>query len=311
MRGRLDIEALRRTIETMVERHEALRTTFVSDGDEPLQQIHAATAWALPWFDVVASEVAGRAQAEAARPFDLASGPLLRTTLLRLGDEDHVLLVTMHHIVSDGWSLGVLVRELMALYDGATPMGELPTLAPLAVQYADFALWQRNWLQGEVLDEQLGYWRERLAGVPPLELPTDRPRPAVASHRGATHAFVLPAALTGRLRRVGREQGATLYMTLLAAFEALLHRYTGQKDIAIGTPIANRTDEKLEPLIGFFVNTLVLRANVEGNPSFVELLARVQKEALGGYAHQEVPFERLVDELGVGTGSEPQRRCSR
>ena len=177
--------------------------------------------------------------------------------------------------------------------------GQSPTLAPLPVQYADFALWQRGWLQGEVLEQQLGYWRERLAAVPALELPTDRSRPAVASHRGATHPFTLPAALTGQLRRLGREQGATLYMTLLAAFEALLHRYSGQNDFAIGTPIANRTDEKLEQLIGFFVNTLALRASLEGNPSFLELLARVQKEALGGYAHQAVPFERLVEQLGV------------
>ena len=168
------------------------------------------------------------------------------------------------------------------------------------MQYADFALWQRGWLQGEVLEQQLAYWRERLAGLPALELATDRPRPAVASQIGATHSFVLPAALTGKLRQLGREHGATLFMTLLAAFEALLHRYTGQQDFAVGTPIANRTDEKMEQLIGCFINTLALRANLDGNPSFVELLGRVQQEALGGYAHQALPFERLVEEVGSG-----------
>src|SRR5439155_1114562 len=253
----------------------------------------------LPCIDVDgAGGFEARALAEAAQSFNLATGPLLRTTLLRLGDEDHVLLVTMHHIVSDGWSIGVLVREMRALYP-AYAEGTPPALAPLPVQYADFALWQRGWLEGEVLEQQLGYWRERLAGVPALELPTDRSRPAVANQRGATHAFVLPAALTQKLRQLGRQHNATLFMTLLAAFEALLHRYTGQKDFAVGTPIANRTDEKVEALIGCFINTLALRANVEGNPSFVELLGRVQKESLGGYAHQAVPFERLIDELQV------------
>ena len=299
LRGRLDVEALRRTVEAMVERHEALRTTFVSDGGEPVQKIHAATAWALPCLDLdSAEEMEARAQAEAAQPFDLASGPLLRTTLLRLGDEDHVLLVTMHHIVSDGWSIAVMVREMMALYP-ALAQGSCATLAPLPVQYGDFALWQRSWLQGDVLEQQLAYWRERLTGVPPLELPTDRPRPAIASHRGALHGFVLPATLTAKLRRLGQEHGATLYMTLLAGFETLLYRYTGQKDFAIGAPIANRTDGKVEALIGCFVNTLALRADLDGDPTFVELLGRVREQALGGYAHQAAPFERLVDELGV------------
>ena len=286
MRGRLEVEALRRTIETIVERHEALRTTFVSDGGEPRQEIHPATGWALPCIELAAADdVEGRAQAEAAQPFDLAAGPLLRTTLLRLGDEEHVLLVTMHHIVSDGWSLGVLVREVMALYP-ALAEGTCPTLAPLPVQYADFALWQRGWLQGEVLDEQLGYWRERLAGVPALALPTDRARPAVASHRGATHAFGLPAALTSKLRRLGRQHGATLYMTLLAAFEALLYRYSEQESFAVGTPIANRTDEALEPLIGFFVNTLALRANRGGQS---ELRRAAGARAEGGARRLRAP----------------------
>ena len=289
----------------MVERHEALRTTFACTDGEPTQRIRAAGSWMLPQLDLDAldretrdRELAKRVDEEGRRPFNLASGPLLRTTLVRLADDDHVLLVTMHHIVSDGWSIGVLVREVMALYP-VYAEGQSPALAPLAVQYADFALWQRGWLQGEVLDRQLAYWQQRLVDVPALELPTDRPRPAVASHQGAMHAFVLPAALTGKLRQLGRQQGATLYMTLLAAFEALLYRYSGQESFAIGTPIANRTDEALEQLIGFFVNTLALRASLEGNPSFVELLARVQKEALGGYAHQAVPFERLVEQLGV------------
>ncbi|MDB4965383.1 MAG: linear gramicidin synthase subunit, partial [Myxococcales bacterium] len=305
LRGRLDVEALRRAIETIVARHEVLRTTFQIVDGEPEQQIHAPRVWPLVVADLAAldpaareAEMMARAADEAARPFDLATGPLVRTTLLGLGDEEHLLLVTMHHVVADGWSMGVMVRELEALY-GAYSGGTAPSLPALAVQYADFALWQRGWLAGDVLHEQLQYWRQRLTGVPPLELPADRARPAVPSHRGATHSFVVPAALTSELRRLARARGATLYMTLLAAFEVLLHRQTGQDSFAVGTPIANRTEREVEELIGFFVNTLVMRADLSADPSFDELLARVRQDALGAYAHQAVPFERLVEELRV------------
>ncbi|MDB4970229.1 MAG: tycC2 [Myxococcales bacterium] len=298
MRGRLDVEALGRAIETIVARHEVLRTTFAVDGGAAVQQIQPTGGWTFASIDLDEAQLPERMRQEAERPFDLTTGPLLRTTLLRLADEEHVLLVTMHHVVSDGWSLGVLVRELEELY-GAYAAGTTPSLPPLPVQYADYAVWQRGWLAGEVLDRQLAYWRERLLGVPPLELAADRRRPPVPSHRGAKHAFVVPAALTAQLKRLTRAEGATLYMTLLAAFELLMARYSGQEDFAVGTPIANRTERDVEELIGFFVNTLVMRADLGGNPSFVELLDRVRREALGGYAHQAVPFERLVDELVV------------
>ncbi|MDB4970228.1 MAG: amino acid adenylation domain protein, partial [Myxococcales bacterium] len=305
MRGPLDVEALRQAVEAIVARHESLRTTFATEDGQPVQKIHPPGAWPFVSLDLSAL-AAGEREAqllvevrkEAVRPFDLDAGPLLRTTLVRLADEDHVLLATIHHVVSDGWSLGVLVRETAALY-AAYAEGKSLRLPELPAQYADFAIWQRGWLAGEVLDTQLAYWRERLQGVPTLDLPVDHARPATPSHRGALEPFTLPAALTAKLRRLARERGVTLYMTLLAAFEVLLHRYTGQEDFAVGTPIANRTEREIEELIGFFVNTLVMRADLSANPSFVELLARVRREALGAYAHQAVPFERLVDEVGV------------
>ena len=239
---------------------------------------------------------AALARAEAARPFDLASGPLLRATLLRLGERDHVLLFTMHHIVSDGWSLGVLVREVAALY-GAFAAGQPSPLPDLAIQYADFAQWQRQYLD-QVLAEQVAYWQAELAGAPELlALPTDRPRPAVQSFRGATHGFTVSPQITRRLRELSRRGGATLFMTLAAALGVLLSRYSGQRDICIGTPIANRTRSELEPLIGFFVNTLVLRLRLDADPRFTALLEQVRRTALDAYAHQDVPFEHLVDVL--------------
>ena len=299
LRGPLDAEALRKTLETMVERHEALRTTFVSDGQRPgaadpragrVDRSRASTS--------SRRRCEARAHEEAAQPFDLSTGPLLRATLLRLAADDHVLLVTMHHIVSDGWSLGVLVREMMALYQ-AFAAGQPPPLAPLPIQYADFA-------RGSAM--ALGR-RARAAARLLARAPRRRPavaaagRPSAAAGRQPPRRDARVRAAGGRWPTacvaLGREHGATLFMTLLAAFQTLLHRYTGQHDFAVGTPIANRTDEKLEGLIGFFVNTLVLRADLDGNPTFVELLGRVRQEALGGYAHQDVPFERLVEELGV------------
>ncbi len=212
------------------------------------------------------------AQAEIQRPFDLTQGPLLRATLVRLADEEHVLLLTMHHIVSDGWSHGVFWRELAVLYDAFTT-GQPSPLPALSIQYADFAHWQQQWLQGEVLDTQLAYWKQQLAGVSTLQLPTDHPRPAVQTFRGARHVLTLSPTLTQALKTLSQQHGVTLFMTLLAAFQTLLHRYTGQDDIAVGSLIANRNRVELEGLIGFFVNTLVLRTDLSGDPSFRELLA--------------------------------------
>jgi amino acid adenylation domain-containing protein len=303
--GRLQIEALRRAFEQIVARHEVLRARFELRDGRPSQTIEPAGSWPLP---VVALESLSEepreaereriVQQEATRPFDLSRGPLLRTTLLRLEPDKHLLLVTTHHIVSDGWSMEVLLRELGILYT-ALSQGRSSPLLPLPIQYADYALWQRKWLQGRVLEKQVAYWRKQLAGLPVLDLPTDHPRPSMESDRGATHRFVLSAELSARLHRLAREQGATMFMTLMAAWQALLSRYSGQEDFGIGFPIANRMQEEVEALIGCFVNTLVLRADVSGNPTYAELLALVRERALKAYAHQGVSFEWLVHELGV------------
>jgi hypothetical protein len=250
------------------------------------------------------AEVERLATSEAQQPFDLAMGPLLRATLLHLGEAEHVLLLTMHHIVSDGWSMGVLIRELAALYE-AFSSGSPSPLPQLPIQYADFAHWQRQWLQGEVLAAQLSYWQQQLTGAPALlELPTDRPRPAVWTFGGATQFLALPEPLSQKLKILSQRSGVTLFMTLLAAFQTLLYRYTGQEDICIGSPIANRNRSETEGLIGFFVNTLVLRTDMSENPSFQELLGRVREVTLGAYAHQDLPFEQLVEAL------QPERSLS-
>jgi amino acid adenylation domain-containing protein/non-ribosomal peptide synthase protein (TIGR01720 family) len=242
-------------------------------------------------------EVQRLATIEAQRPFDLAHGPLLRAQLLRAGDEDHVLLLTLHHIVADGWSMGVLVHELSVLYTAART-GQPAALPELPIQYADYAHWQRQWLQGQALDTQLSYWKQQLAGAPALlDLPADRPRPAVLSLRGAHMPFQLHPDLAAALRELSRREGVTLFMTLLAAFQTVLYRYSGQTDLVIGTPIANRTRPEIEPLIGCFANTLVLRTDLSGNPTFRDLLERVREVCLGGYAHQDLPFEQLVEAL--------------
>ncbi|HYY41158.1 MAG TPA: condensation domain-containing protein, partial [Pyrinomonadaceae bacterium] len=241
--------------------------------------------------------------AEARRPFDLARGPLTRASLLRLGPNDHILMLSMHHIVSDGWSLGIMIRELMTLYQSMLT-GQPAALPELEVQYADYAVWQREWLQGDVLAEQLAFWKEQLAHPPVLELPTDHLRPAVQTFNGAIHLMNLSATLYGALKSLSQREGVTLFMTLLAAFKVLLARYSGQTDLVVGTPIAGRTRVETEPLIGLFVNTLALRTDLAGNPTFRELLARVRGVTLGAYAHQDVPFERLVEEL------QPERSLS-
>ncbi|NVJ19573.1 condensation domain-containing protein, partial [Myxococcus sp. AM010] len=239
------------------------------------------------------------------RPFNLEVGPLLRATLLREGEEAHVLVLVMHHIVSDGWSMGVLVRELVALYEAYSQGRESP-LPELEVQYADYAVWQREWLKGEVLEEQLGYWRKQLAGAPvALELPTDKVRPAVQTYRGDTRGLEWPKGLWEGVKGLAQRENATPFMVLLAAFQVVLSRYARQEDVSVGTAIANRTRAETEGLIGFFVNTLVLRTKVSPTASFRELLTQVREVTLGAYAHQEVPFERLVEEL------QPERDLSR
>ncbi|MBV9772803.1 MAG: amino acid adenylation domain-containing protein [Gemmatimonadetes bacterium] len=304
LHGALDTAALRASLDALVARHETLRTTFAERDGAPVQVVHPPAPVPLPVLDLTglpeeerertAERLAGE---EALRPFDLAHGPLLRSTLLRLGEEEHVLCFTLHHVVSDGWSMEVLVRELSALYSAFT-RGERATLPELPVQYADYAVWQRAWLTGEVLDRQLAWWRERLGGAPALlELPTDRPRPAVSQHRGALRSLVIDAVTAEALRALGRREGVTSFMTLLAGFSLLLGRYSGQADVVVGTPIANRTRRETEGLIGFFLNTLALRADLSGDPSFRELLARVRETTLGAYAHQDLPFERILEEL--------------
>jgi acyl carrier protein len=306
LRGPLDPRVLERALGEVVRRHEALRTTFGESEGAPFQVVHPAGAARLEVTDLSRLASAEReaearrlAQEETLRPFDLRAGPLFRTRLLRLGEDDHVLVLAMHHVVSDGWSMGVLDRELATLYE-AFARGEPSPLPELPVQYADFAVWQRAWLSGEVLERQIAWWRERLAGAPPvLELPTDRPRPATAGPR-AGHVFrVLPPETAQGVRALARREGATLYMVLLAALDLLLARWSGQEDVVVGTPIANRTRRETEGLIGFFVNTLALRADLSGNPSFQALLGRVRETTLGAYQHQDVPFERLIDELRV------------
>ncbi len=310
------VAALAAALSEIVRRHEALRTTFARVDAEPVQVIAPAAPHPLPVVDLAALPAAAReaeagrlAAAESLAPFDLARGPLLRTTLLRFCDEcgeDHLLLLNLHHIVADGWSIDVLVGELATLHAAALA-GTPSPLPELAVQVPDFALWQREWLAGPVLAAQLAYWRQALAsdgGDPPaLDLPADRPRPPLPSQRGALAFRALPAGLAGAAEALGRRQGhqgTTLYMTLLASFAALLYRYTGAEDVRIGSPVANRNRPELEGLIGFFVNTLVLRADLAGEPSFAALLAQIREAALGAYAHQDLPFERLVGELAPG-----------
>jgi amino acid adenylation domain-containing protein/non-ribosomal peptide synthase protein (TIGR01720 family) len=299
--GDLDVGALGRVLNEVIRRHEALRTAFASVDGRAVQVISPALTIELPLLDLsnsggLEAQVREAATREARRPFDLARGPLLRASLLKLAEQEHVALLTMHHIVSDGWSMGVLVQEVAALYEAFT-QGRPSPLPELTIQYADFAHWQREWLQGERLTEQLAYWKERLREPSVLELPLDRPRPAVQTVNGAIHHFTLPAALAAELRELGRQHNATLFMTLLAAFKVLLQRHAGQADVCVGTPIANRNRAEIEGLIGFFVNTLVLRTDLSGNPIFAELIGRVRETALGAYAHQDLPFERLVEEL--------------
>src|SRR5882724_3162520 len=311
LRGELKVAALEQSFREVVRRHESLRTSFRSRDGEPEQVIGSGAEFAVEYEDLSELGESERekgvqevAAAEAGRPFDLRTGPLLRVRLVRLSEREHVLVLVMHHIISDGWSMGVLLREMEVLY-GAYERGEEAALKELPIQYADYAEWQREWLSGEVLAEQLRYWREQLSGAPPvLELPTDRARPAVQSYRGAKEKVKLTAELTRQLKHLSREQGVTLYMTLLASYGVLLARYSGQEEVVIGSPIANRNRAEIEELIGFFVNTLVLRVKAVRGESFAELLQRVREVSLEAYGHQDLPFEKLVEEL------QPERSLS-
>ncbi|RKH35770.1 amino acid adenylation domain-containing protein [Corallococcus praedator] len=304
VQGALDVAALEKGFTALVARHESLRTVFVSRDGEPVQVILPAKPFSLEQVDLgdLAPDVAHgvleqKLREEAQRPFDLERGPLLRVSLLRLGEDACVLSLNMHHIVSDGWSMGVLVRELTAMY-GAYAAGQEPRLPPLSLQYADFAVWQREWLKDEVLEHQVSWWRRQLAGAPPLlELPTDKPRPRIQSHRGAQVPVRLPAELAKALLELCQREGGTIFMGLVAAFQVLLSRYSGQEDIPLGSPIAGRTHADTEGLIGFFVNTLVLRTHVAPTLTFRELLGRVRATTLAAYEHQDAPFEKLVEAL--------------
>ncbi|GAC1464690.1 MAG: hypothetical protein NVSMB9_03610 [Isosphaeraceae bacterium] len=303
LKGTLNHAVLEQAFQELVRRHESLRTTFTSEDGLPLQVIAPTISVEVPIEDLTAfpqadreTEALRRSIEEAWMPFDLSRGALFRTRLYRLDLEDHLITVVMHHVVSDGWSIGVLIYEMGVLYD-AFSRGDSSPLPELVIQYADFTVWQRQWLKGETLENQLGFWRNALSKVPVLELPTDHPRPASPSRRGAQRFHDFPDTLSDSLRDLGREEGVTLFMTMLAGFQILLHRYSGQHDFAVGTPIAGRTWSRTEGLIGFFANTLALRADLTGEPSFRELLARVKRATLEGYAHQDLPFDQVVNAL--------------
>jgi len=303
LEGDLDRVALERALNEIVGRHEVLRTAFARVGDDPTQVIAPSLVLDLRPVDLSALEPeerereAGRLVAEEGQePFDLAEGPPIRVRLLRLGGHEHVLMLTIHHIAADGWSYGVLMRELGALYT-AFLAGQPSPLPELQVQYADFAAWQREWMRGEVLDAELGYWKEKLAGITPLELPGDRPRPPVQTFRGTTTEWLMPRSVLEGLRSLARQRDVTPFMILLAGFQILLARYTGQDDIVIGSVVAGRNRGEIEPLIGFFVNTVVIRTDLSGDPTFTSALARVREVTLEAYAHQDVPFEAIVNSL--------------
>ncbi|WP_051711496.1 non-ribosomal peptide synthetase [Andreprevotia chitinilytica] len=305
LHGQLDRAALRVTLDRIVARHEALRTCFVSDGGEAVQVIaQADVGFSLLEHDLRGLTDSDRSirieqlsQAEAVQPFDLSTGPLIRGQLLQLADDKHLLLITQHHIISDGWSIGVLVREVSALYT-AFSQGQTDPLPPLTIQYADYAAWQRSWLQGDTLQTQVDFWQQHLTGAPALlDLPTDRPRPAVQSYAGGQVALNLSPTLTNSLKQLSQRHGTTLFMTLLAGWSVLLSRWSGQNDVVIGTPVANRQRSELEGLMGFFVNTLALRVKLDGNPKVDELLNQIKTSTIAAYAHQDLPFEQVVEAL--------------
>jgi acyl carrier protein len=302
--GALDVPALERSLSEIVRRHETLRTTFAMERGAPVQVIAPPTPVALPVIDLADRPEADRmpealrqAAEDLRTPFHLAQGPLLRVRLFRISPEEHLLFMVSHHIVSDGWSISVFNQELAAIYE-AFAQGRPSTLPDLPAQYADYAVWQHRWLHGDVLEGQMAYWKQQLANAPTqIDLPTDRPRPPVQSFRGARHTFELTPELAEEVKVFSQAQGATLYMTLLAAFKALLSSYTGADDIVVGSPTAGRTRVETEAMIGFFINTLVLRTSLADSPSFSQLLRRVREVVLGATAHQEVQFDRIVEML--------------
>ena len=311
--GPLNLEALRRSFRELIRRHEVLRTTFSEDdAGNPIQIVAVRADFELPVVDLRGvpadkrDEEVQRLVTEHRRlPFDLKRGPLVRAMVLRIADDEHILTMTLHHVIVDGWSWSIVLREISALYQAFVENKPSP-LPDLPIQYGDFASWQREWMQGERLENLLGYWRKQLANAPAsLELPTDRARPPIQVFRGTRRSMFIPRPLVDALKELSQKEGATLFMTLLAAFNVLLSRYSGQEDILIGSPIAARNRAELENLIGFFVNTLVLRTDLSGNPSFRQLLARVRETTLDAYSHQELPFEKLVEEL------KPERDLSR
>jgi non-ribosomal peptide synthetase component F len=304
LRGSLDVSALRQSFDYIVDRHETLRTTFETVKGIPVQVIAPAAKLNLPIVDLQhlpeaerEAEMRQLAHEAAHGPFELAHGPLLRLSLLRLNAEDHVALLTMHHIVSDGWSLGVFVRELSTCYE-AFVRGESPELPELPIQYSDYATWQRQWLQGDVLATQLAYWKQQLEEAPAVvELPTDHPRPALQTFNGANKDTMWSKSLTASLKALSQRENVSLFITLLAAFQTLVNWYSGEEHVVIGTDVANRNRGESEGLIGFFVNQLVLHANLSGNPSFRQLLSHMRDVTLDAYAHQDLPFDKLVELL--------------
>lgn len=304
LRGQLDVEALKQTFHELCRRQEVLRTSFAMVGGEPVQVVNEPLPFSLPLIDLCDLPQSERrdkalrlATDDAEQPFDLSCSPLMRATLLRLADNEHWLLLTMHHIISDAWSFGVMFKDVIALYNDFAA-GRSPALPELPIQYADYAVWQREWLRGEVRERHLNYWKQQLQNMPPvLELPIDKPRPAIQNHQGAMQQVMVPQTLTEQLRAFCRKHDVTMFMTLLAAFKVLIYRYTQQEDIIVGTPVAGRDRAEVEGLIGFFINTLVLRTDLSGNPTFTDLLRRVRDTALEAYAHRELPFEELVKEL--------------
>lgn len=307
LKGKLDVVALEQSFNALIARHQTLRTTFAHGEDRPLQIIHLDMPMQIQQSSVSGLDDAGIKafiQAQAYQPFDLQQGPLLRVALLQLGQDDHVLVLTQHHIVSDDWSMQVMVDELVALYSDYQ-QGQPNVLPELTIQYADYAIWQRHWMEAGESERQLAYWQAQLGGEQPvLELPTDHPRPAVQSYRGANIAVTVPASLEHNLKQLAQQHNVTLFMLLLASFQALLHHYSRQSDIRVGVPVANRNRVETERLLGFFVNTQVLRARFDESLSFSELLAQVKQTALDAQAHQDLPFEQLVEAL------QPERNLS-
>ncbi|HEV7857251.1 MAG TPA: condensation domain-containing protein, partial [Pyrinomonadaceae bacterium] len=310
--GKLEHAALERSLNEVVRRHESFRTSFLVSDEQVWQVITPELTFHVEHVDLRhlssaerESEAQRLVRQAARKPFDPEQSPLLRGSLLRLGDESHILLLVMDHIISDGWSIGILIKELTLLYQAYSLGQQSSPLAPLETQYIDYAEWQRDWLAGDALNEQLSYWKEKLRGnLPVLELPADRPRPPVQSDIGAVETILLSQSLTESLKALGQQHGATLFMTLLAAFQAFLQRYTGQPDILIGTPIAGRTQPETEDIIGCFVNTLVLRNDLSGDPSFTDILSHARATMLEAHANQDLPFETLVSEL------QPERNMS-